>query len=169
MVLSVFKAACTDDESSGINANRLKDVLKFGMQALRITRRAAGVDAKDSDLTPVKKVWKTEKLLEADEMLKGSKRFSDSPSLRSLWKQLLALAGAQEIASQSVATPTTGGGGHSGQANGHKKQERRESDSQKAKTAPSEKKRRVSGGAADVKVNGKKEDKKAAKATDVKK
>ncbi|KDN45766.1 hypothetical protein K437DRAFT_246994 [Tilletiaria anomala UBC 951] len=138
-VIVTLRAACTssdEGDSAGagesaaggmtMNAARLKEVLKFGMQAARITQRAvtSAGDLAEKDNEKIRstskdegevhvsgghahmlaRVWNTEKLREVDTLLATSSRFAPSPSVRSLWKQLLGILSIRFVA--PVAAPT---------------------------------------------------------------
>lgn len=71
------------------NAAHLKEVLKFALQAVRITKRV--VPADDADGKATKSVWKPSKIREAMAALEKEERFKNSTSLQSLLKQMLVL------------------------------------------------------------------------------
>ncbi|PWN19959.1 hypothetical protein BCV69DRAFT_283492 [Microstroma glucosiphilum] len=71
------------------NAAHLKEVLKFALQAVRITKRV--VFAEDVEGKATKSVWKPSKIREAMAALEKEERFKNSTSLQSLLKQMLVI------------------------------------------------------------------------------
>lgn len=97
----VFLSVASAVESPTANAATLKEVLKLGLQAARLTKR---VLADDGDR--LSQIWKPAKIQEASASLAASDRFKQSSSLLGLLKQMAAIV--------------SGGGGGAG-AKGDKK------------------------------------------------
>jgi DNA polymerase phi len=85
-VLATLTAAAAPDAPAGLRAERLKELLRFALAAVRLTRRA--------DAALVERVWKPAKLAAAREALAASERFASSTGMLATLRQLEAVAGA---------------------------------------------------------------------------
>ena len=86
VVEAVHVAASDDVSASSLNAQRLKEVLRFALQAVRITVRVAGNEAK-----AVYMAWPLDDLEGMATALQSSTRFKSSTSLHGLIKEMLAV------------------------------------------------------------------------------
>ncbi len=96
------KQAQQPASAGGLNAAQLKEVLKFTLQSLRITKQTLSLSA-PSELAAAEaneqtqRCWQgAERLRKVEELLQASPRFGASPSLKALWKQVLGVAGLAE-------------------------------------------------------------------------
>ena len=85
-ILATLTAAAAPDAPAGLRAERLKELLRFALAAVRLTRRA--------DAALVERVWKPAKLAAAREALAASERFASSTGMLATLRQLEAVAGA---------------------------------------------------------------------------
>lgn len=99
-VICDIVSSATSDSDTSLNSNRLKEVLKFALQAVRVTKRVAGSDEQ------LKKAWSPKKLSESAASLEASDRFKASTSLHGLFKQLLALIEKNDAAPKSQKSKT---------------------------------------------------------------
>ena len=83
---AVLASASDATTSSSLNASRLKDILKFALQAVRITSKLCV-----KDLKAVVGIWDLPQLNALAEKLAKSERFGGSSSLHQLCKQLASL------------------------------------------------------------------------------
>lgn len=83
MILSHLNASLTS--SSSLGTPRLKEALKFGLQAVRITRR---VSSSDSEIA---KIWKLEGLRKVEKEIRESAKFGKNNSLAGLLKQMVSI------------------------------------------------------------------------------
>ena len=92
-VLGVVRAAAAPDADTPaaqqLNGQRLKDVLRFALQAMRITARVA--DAAEAP-TALAECWPRHELAATAEQLQRSERFAASTSLHGLLKEMLVVA-----------------------------------------------------------------------------
>lgn len=83
LILSHLNASLTS--SSSLGTPRLKEALKFGLQAVRITRR---VSSSDSEIA---KIWKLEGLRKVEKEIRESAKFGKNNSLAGLLKQMVSI------------------------------------------------------------------------------
>ena len=102
VITSTVHDAASDSESN-LNAPRLKEVIKVGLQTARLAKTASG----DSDAAG-NNVWKVSKLHETARALQTSQRFAESQSIRSMWNQLLTVCGAKMPAEGAEASTGSG-------------------------------------------------------------
>ena len=92
-VLGVVRTAAAPDADTPaaqqLNGQRLKDVLRFALQAMRITARVA--DAAEAP-TALAECWPRHELAATAEQLQRSERFAASTSLHGLLKEMLVVA-----------------------------------------------------------------------------
>ena len=85
-VLETLEMAASDDSSaSSLNAQRLKEVLRFALQAVRITARLA-----EGDSAQALACWPPSELEAISAQMQASERFRESTSLHGLLKEMLA-------------------------------------------------------------------------------
>ncbi|SCV69168.1 BQ2448_2188 [Microbotryum intermedium] len=82
-LLSVFVSAADPDKpTASLDASRLKDVVKFALAGVRLTKNLDAAQAKD--------VWQVESWIKAREGLKASDRFKSAAGVHNSLKQLIA-------------------------------------------------------------------------------
>lgn len=86
VVETVQVAASSDANATSLNAQRLKEVLRFALQAVRITVRVANNEA-----SIVHDVWPLADVEGMSTALQSSDRFKNSTSLQGLLKEMLAV------------------------------------------------------------------------------
>ncbi|WFD27440.1 DNA-directed DNA polymerase [Malassezia nana] len=97
VVATVQVAASSDANATSLNAQRLKEVLRFSLQAVRITVRVA-----DNEASLVHEVWPLADVEGMSTALQSSDRFKSSTSLQGLLTEMLAvLRGVGELNSAS--------------------------------------------------------------------
>ncbi|SGY73558.1 BQ5605_C005g03303 [Microbotryum silenes-dioicae] len=85
-LLSVFTSAADPEKpSASFDASRLKDLVKFALAGVRLT--------KNLDATQVNDVWQVENWIQAGEALKSSDRFKSAAGVHYSLKQLIAMIG----------------------------------------------------------------------------
>lgn len=126
--LSTAASTTSTAASNQVNANKLKDILKFALQAIRVTKRAC-----HDDLTKVQDIWKPSKISDVAQAFEKKEQFKASTSLQGLFKQMLAIVE----------------GGNSG---GKKDKKRKNSVAAEEEEAETSKKGKVNGSSS--KVNG---------------
>ncbi|PWN26771.1 hypothetical protein BDZ90DRAFT_232882 [Jaminaea rosea] len=142
-------ASHSTSSEGGASAGKVKELLKFALQAVRLTQR---VSATTSSPEAVRSVWKPTKIRDALETMGQSEQFKQSTSLQGLLKQMLALV--------------EGGSASNGAAKGKKNKDRRNSVSEAngvEEGAVKSKKQKVNGDAAKA-LQGKKKQKKKGQA-----
>lgn len=75
-----------DGEDASLNAQRLKDVLRFALQAVRITSRIA-----ENDAALVQAAWPVTEIEQLGTYLQDSERFRSSTSLHGMIKEMCAV------------------------------------------------------------------------------
>ncbi|WFD02766.1 DNA-directed DNA polymerase [Malassezia obtusa] len=95
-VLEVVRSAISSD---ALNAQRLKEVLRFALQASRITARVA--DSTNDAAAKMAKCWPLPTLQEAAESLQSSERFQSSTSLHGLMKEIISVVSRTGSSTQS--------------------------------------------------------------------
>lgn len=90
VVFSSLAAATTNasaengkSSSDNVNANKLKEVLKLGLQAVRLSHKASPSN--------VKAIWKPTKIKDFADGLSKSERFQQSTSLQGMLKQMISI------------------------------------------------------------------------------
>lgn len=89
----VFVSVSDAINSTAANVTTLKETLKLGLQAARLTKRflSAQAESSDNSSTQLRQIWKPSKIQEAMASLSASDRFKNSSSLLGLLKQLNAI------------------------------------------------------------------------------
>lgn len=106
-VLDVVRAAMTSD---ALNSQRLKEVLRFALQAIRITARIAA-ESDDAGAT-MAACWPLPVLQQTAESLQSSDRFQSSTSLHGLMKEMISVVSRTTTASAPTkkrAAPSSAG------------------------------------------------------------
>lgn len=100
MALDIVRAAATSD---ALNAQRLKEVLRFALQAVRVTVRVA--DATDDSAAHVAQCWPLDELRGALEALQSAERFQSSTSLHGMLKEMTAVVSRATQTDASAPKP----------------------------------------------------------------
>lgn len=115
MLWKSLDAAATSSVDASVNASLVKELLKFALQAVRVTKRVC------ADGQAVQATWDPVKIQEAMKGLSQSARFAQSGALQGLLKQMLAVVEG-------------GGGGGSG-SGGKKENKKRKAEGEMGATA----------------------------------
>ncbi|CAO1616346.1 unnamed protein product [Sympodiomycopsis kandeliae] len=86
--------AAVNASGSEVNSNKLKDILKLGLQGVRLTSRLV-----EGDKAQLQKVWKVSKIQDASTALSSAERFKQSTSLIGLFKQMASIVSGENAKS----------------------------------------------------------------------
>ena len=100
-VMAAASSAENDDGATSLNAQRLKDVLRFALQGVRMTVRIS-----DGQATSVQACWPPDELEAILQALQSSERFKSSSSLHSIMKEMLSLIRRSDPSPSSSGLPT---------------------------------------------------------------
>ena len=100
-VMAAASSAENDDSATSLNAQRLKDVLRFALQGVRMTVRIS-----DGQATSVQACWPPDELEAILQALQSSERFKSSSSLHSIMKEMLSLIRRSDPSPSSSGLPT---------------------------------------------------------------
>ena len=100
-VMAAAASTENDDGAATLNAQRLKDVLRFALQGVRMAVRIS-----DGQATSVQACWPPDELEAILQALQSSERFKSSLSLHSIMKEMLSLIRRSGPSPSSSGLPT---------------------------------------------------------------
>lgn len=105
VIYEVAESALAGEESVKITHGQARDVMKIGLQAVRVTKKVAG----EHDLISVHNAWNTDALTELIERMERSPEYKKSSGLLQMMKQMKALVGgAQKKSSKNAEKAAQG-------------------------------------------------------------
>lgn len=105
VIYEIAESARAGDGSTKLTHGQARDVMKIGLQAVRITKKVAG----EYDLIAVHKVWNTDALKELIERMERSLEYKKVSGLLQMVKQMKALVtGAHNKSSKNAERAAEG-------------------------------------------------------------
>lgn len=99
VIYETLDSAVVGEESAKFSDGQARDVMKIGLQAVRMTKKVAG----EHDLTATHNIWNTDALKSLIEQVERSLEHKKAPGLLQMMKQMEGLiGGAQKKSSKNA-------------------------------------------------------------------
>jgi len=89
VIYEIVDSTLTGEESAKVTHAQARDVMKVGLQAIRMTKKVAG----EHDLIATNNTWDTDGLKSLIERVERSTEYKKAPGLLQMMKQMEALVG----------------------------------------------------------------------------